>query len=294
MFVVATSFSNGIAAKLAEKLGARLVRAEEKSFPDGESYLRIPEKLGGTTLIVHSLYAPQDVAYMKLLMAVDAAKGAGADRVVVAIPYVAYARQDKRFLEGEPITVSIVLRGLETAGADALVTVDIHQPRSLDEWLSIPHVNVLPVKELADYFRVKLGQGVVLAPDKGALHRAEEAAKVLGLSYDYLENTRDRVTGEVAISPKEIDVSRKNVLIIDDIISTGGTIALAARSMLKMGAANVYVACTHALLVKGALDRIYHEGVKEAAATDSVPSPISKVSVAEAILRGLQQIKEAI
>jgi len=294
MFVVATSFSNGIAAKLAEKLGARLVRAEEKSFPDGESYLRIPEKLGGTTLIVHSLYAPQDVAYMKLLMAVDAAKGAGADRVVVAIPYVAYARQDKRFLEGEPITVSIVLRGLETAGADALVTVDIHQPRSLDEWLSIPHVNVLPVKELADYFRVKLGQGVVLAPDKGALHRAEEAAKVLGLSYDYLEKTRDRVTGEVAISPKEIDVSGKNVLIIDDIISTGGTIALAARSMLKMGAANVYVACTHALLVKGALDRIYHEGVKEAAATDSVPSPISKVSVAEAILRGLQQIKEAI
>ena len=294
MFVVATSFSNGIAAKLAEKLGARLVRAEEKTFPDGESYLRIPEKLGGTTLIVHSLYAPQDVAYMKLLMAVDAAKGAGADRVVVAIPYVAYARQDKRFLEGEPITVSIVLRGLETAGADALVTVDIHQPRSLDEWLSIPHVNVLPVKELADYFRVKLGQGVVLAPDKGALHRAEEAAKVLGLSYDYLEKTRDRVTGEVAISPKEIDVSGKNVLIIDDIISTGGTIALAARSMLKMGAANVYVACTHALLVKGALDRIYHEGVKEAAATDSVPSPISKVSVAEAILRGLQQIKEAI
>ncbi|RLE92806.1 MAG: ribose-phosphate diphosphokinase [Thermoprotei archaeon] len=294
MFVVATSFSNGIAAKLAEKLGARLVRAEEKTFPDGESYLRIPEKLEGTTLIVHSLYAPQDVAYMKLLMAIDAAKGAGADRVVVAIPYVAYARQDKRFLEGEPITVSIVLRGLETAGADALVTVDIHQPRSLDEWLSIPHVNVLPVKELADYFRVKLGQGVVLAPDKGALHRAEEAAKVLGLSYDYLEKTRDRVTGEVAISPKEIDVSGKNVLIIDDIISTGGTIALAARSMLKMGAANVYVACTHALLVKGALDRIYHEGVKEAAATDSVPSPISKVSVAEAILRGLQQIKEAI
>ncbi len=294
MFVVATSFSNGIAAKLAEKLGARLVRAEEKTFPDGESYLRIPEKLGGTTLIVHSLYAPQDVAYMKLLMAIDAAKGAGADRVVVAIPYVAYARQDKRFLEGEPITVSIVLRGLETAGADALVTVDIHQPRSLDEWLSIPHVNVLPVKELADYFRVKLGQGVVLAPDKGALHRAEEAAKVLGLSYDYLEKTRDRVTGEVAISPKEIDVSGKNVLIIDDIISTGGTIALAARSMLKMGAANVYVACTHALLVKGALDRIYHEGVKEAAATDSVPSPISKVSVAEAILRGLQQIREAI
>jgi len=294
MFVVATSFSNGIAAKLAEKLGARLVRAEEKTFPDGESYLRIPEKLGGTALIVHSLYAPQDVAYMKLLMAIDAAKGAGADKVVVAVPYVAYARQDKRFLEGEPITVSLVLRGLEIAGADALVTVDIHQPRSLDEWLSIPHVNVLPVKELADYFRVKLGQGVVLAPDKGALHRAKEAAKVLGLSYDYLEKIRDRVTGEVTISPKEIDVSGKNVLIIDDIISTGGTIALAARGMLKMGAANVYVACTHALLVKGALDRIYHEGVKEAAASDSVPSPISKVSVAEAILRGLQQIREAI
>jgi ribose-phosphate pyrophosphokinase len=288
--VIATSSSLGLAAKLSRLLSRELLVAEEKVFPDGEKYLRIPKRLEGDVLLVHSLHQPQDERFVQLLLAVDAAKGAGASRVVVVVPYFAYARQDRRFLEGEPVSVGALLKAVEAAGADALAVVDIHNPSSLDEWLRIPHFNVLPVGELAGYFRGKLRDPVVLAPDKGALHRAQLAAQVLGAEYDYLEKSRDRVTGEVKIAPKSVDVGGRDVLFIDDIISTGGTLVAAAKEVLALGAKRVYAACTHALLVSGALDKLYAAGVEEVVATDTVPSPVSRVSVAEPIAEVVRKL----
>lgn len=290
MTVIATSSSLGLAAKLSRLLSRELLVAEEKVFPDGEKYLRIPKRLEGDVLLVHSLHQPQDERFVQLLLAVDAAKGAGASRVIVVVPYFAYARQDKRFLEGEPVSVGALLKAVEAAGADALAVVDIHRPSSLDEWLRIPHFNVLPVGELAGYFRGKLRDPVVLAPDKGALHRAQLAAQVLGAEYDYLEKSRDRVTGEVKIAPKSVDVGGRDVLFIDDIISTGGTLVAAAKEVLALGAKRVYAACTHALLVSGALDKLYAAGVEEVVATDTVPSPVSRVSVAEPIAEAVRKL----
>jgi ribose-phosphate pyrophosphokinase len=288
--VIATSSSLGLAAKLSRLLSRELLVAEEKVFPDGEKYLRIPKRLEGDVLLVHSLHQPQDERFVQLLLAVDAAKGAGASRVIVVVPYFAYARQDKRFLEGEPVSVGALLKAVEAAGADALAVVDIHKPSSLDEWLRIPHFNVLPVGELAGYFRGKLRDPVVLAPDKGALHRAQLAAQALGAEYDYLEKSRDRVTGEVKIAPKSVDVGGRDVLFIDDIISTGGTLVAAAKEVLALGAKRVYAACTHALLVSGALDKLYAAGVEEVVATDTVPSPVSRVSVAEPIAEAVRKL----
>ncbi len=290
MTVIATSSSLGLAAKLSRLLSRELLVAEEKVFPDGEKYLRIPKRLEGDVLLVHSLHQPQDERFVQLLLAVDAAKGAGASRVIVVVPYFAYARQDKRFLEGEPVSVGALLKAVEAAGADALAVVDIHKPSSLDEWLKIPHFNVLPVGELAGYFRGKLRDPVVLAPDKGALHRAQLAAQALGAEYDYLEKSRDRVTGEVKIAPKSVDVGGRDVLFIDDIISTGSTLVAAAKEVLALGAKRVYAACTHALLVSGALDKLYAAGVEEVVATDTVPSPVSRVSVAEPIAEAVRKL----
>jgi ribose-phosphate pyrophosphokinase len=288
--VIATSSSLGLAARLSRLLSRELLVAEEKVFPDGEKYLRIPKRLEGDVLLVHSLHQPQDERFVQLLLAVDAAKGAGASRVIVVVPYFAYARQDKRFLEGEPVSVGALLKAVEAAGADALAVVDIHKPSSLDEWLRIPHFNVLPVRELAGYFRGKLRDPVVLAPDKGALHRAQLAAQALGAEYDYLEKSRDRVTGEVKIAPKSVDVGGRDALFIDDIISTGGTLVAAAKEVLALGAKRVYAACTHALLVSGALDKLYAAGVEEVVATDTVPSPVSRVSVAEPIAEVVRKL----
>lgn len=290
MTVLATSSSLGLAAKVAKLLSMELVQVEEKVFPDGEKYLRIPRKLEGDVILVHSTHQPQDERIVQLLLAVDAAKGAGASRLVVVTPYMAYARQDKRFLEGEPVSVGVLLKAIEAAGADALVAVDLHKPSSLDEWLRIPHRNVLPVRELAGYFSGRLRDPVVLAPDKGALHRAQLAAQVLGASFDYLEKVRDRVTGEIKVMPKSVDVGGRDVLIIDDIISTGGTLVAAAKTILAAGARRVYAACTHALLVSGALDRLYSAGIEEVVATDTVPSPVSRVSVAEPVAEALREL----
>ncbi len=281
--VVATSSSLGLAARVASILGGELVVAEEKAFPDGEKYVRVPIKIAGTAVIVHSTYPPQDERIVQLLLTIDAAKGAGAERAVVVIPYLAYARQDRRFLEGEPVSVGAILRAVEAVGADAVVTVDLHKPSSLDEWLRVPHTNVLPAGLLASYFKGRLKDPLVLAPDRGALHRAEAAAKALGADYDYLEKSRDRVTGQVTVAPKSLSVEGRDVLLIDDIISTGGTLALAAKSAKAAGARSVYAACTHALFVLGALDRLYAAGIGEVVATDTVPSPVSKVSVAELV-----------
>lgn len=290
MTVIATSSSLGLAAKLSLLLSRELLIAEEKVFPDGERYLRIPRKLEGDVILVHSLYQPQDERFVQLLLAVDAVKGAGASRLAAVVPYFAYARQDKRFLEGEPVSVGVLLKAVEAAGADALVVVDIHKPSSLDEWLTIPHRNVLPIRELVGYFQGKLRDPVVLAPDKGAFHRAQLAAQLLGAECDYLEKSRDRVTGEVRIAPKSINVGGRDVLFIDDIISTGGTLAAAAKEVLALGARRVYAACTHALLVSSALDKLYAAGIEEVVATDTVPSPVSKVSVAESVAEAAREV----
>jgi len=288
--VIATSSSLGLAAKLSRLLSRELLVADEKVFPDGEKYLRIPRKLEGDVILVHSLHQPQDERFLQLLLAVDAAKGAGASRLAVVVPYFAYARQDKRFLEGEPVSVGALLRAVEAAGADALVVVDIHRPSSLDEWLTIPHRNVLPIKELVGYFQGKLRDPIVLAPDKGAFHRAQLAAQSLGAECDYLEKSRDRVTGEVRIAPKSVNVDGKDVLFVDDIISTGGTLAAAAKEVLTLGARRVYAACTHALLVSSALDKLYAAGIEEVVATDTVPSPVSKVSVAKSVAEATREV----
>jgi len=288
--VIATSSSLGLAAKLSRLLSRELLVADEKVFPDGEKYLRIPRKLEGDVILVHSLHQPQDERFLQLLLAVDAAKGAGASRLAVVVPYFAYARQDKRFLEGEPVSVGALLRAVEAAGADALVVVDIHKPSSLDEWLTIPHRNVLPIKELVGYFQGKLRDPIVLAPDKGAFHRAQLAAQSLGAECDYLEKSRDRVTGEVRIAPKSVNVDGKDVLFVDDIISTGGTLAAAAKEVLTLGARRVYAACTHALLVSSALDKLYAAGIEEVVATDTVPSPVSKVSVAKSVAEATREV----
>jgi ribose-phosphate pyrophosphokinase len=238
------------------------------------------------------MYPSQEKRFLELLFSVEALSAYAEGSIIAVVPYLAFARQDKRFLEGEPISVKAVLKSLEALGLSGLVTIDLHQPRVLGEYLSVPSINVLPAEEIAGYFKGKVSNPLVLAPDIGALERAKRVAEHLGAEFDYLVKERDRVTGEVKIYPKSLDVAGKDVIIVDDIISTGGTMALAAKNVLGSGAKSVKAVCTHAVMVQGALDKLYYAGIEEVVATDTVPSPVSKVSVAPSVARGLRELLE--
>lgn len=295
MIVIGGPASNNLDERIAKILGITSIKVYHKLFPDNESYLRLENVdlvRGEDVIIVQSLYPPQDKHFTELLFLIDLVRDYGAKTVVSVIPYLAYARQDKRFLEGEPISVKTILKSLSAIGVDYLITVDIHNRDSLKYFKGRGAYDVTAIPVLSDYIREGIGLEnlVILAPDKGALWRARELALRLNLEYDYLEKFRDRYTGEVKVKPKSINVRGRRVLIIDDIISTGGTIALASRESLCQGAMEVYVACTHALLVGSAIEKLRKANVSKVIATDTIPSPYSIVSVAPVIAEKLRSI----
>lgn len=289
--VVAGPASRVLARRLASELGAVLIEAEAKVFPDGESYIRIARAVEGEDVVaVQSCYPPQDKHLVELLLLVNTISELGASKVIAAAPYLAYSRQDKRFLEGEAVSGRLVLRMIAAAGAHGLVTVDIHN-EGLLKMSSIPAVNMSAAPLLAGYLASRgLSNPFVLSPDRRRVREAEAVAKVLGGDYGYLEKTRDKVTGEVRTEERELPVRGRDVVIIDDIISTGGTIANAALIVKSQGARRVVAACTHPILVSGSLERIYRAGVDEVVGTDSVEGDFSKVSVAPVLAEGVRRL----
>jgi ribose-phosphate pyrophosphokinase len=284
--------SKDLGEKIAQLLGVQTVPVFFKNFPDGESYVRLEGTVEGeTAVIVQTTSPPQDTRLIQLALIADAAKRNNAVKVVAVVPYLAYARQDKVFLKGEPISIEAVARMLKAAGVDSLITVNVHQQNILAKF-PFQAKSISAISLLAEHFRQRgFKEAFALAPDKGAIGIAQEAAKVLGGDYGYLEKHRDRYTGLVSVEKKEFDVKGKTAIIFDDIISTGGTIVAAANLLHELGATKVYAACVHPLLVDEAERRIREAGVAEIVGTDSVPSPVSKVSLAPLIAQALRELQ---
>jgi len=293
VLIVGGPAANSVDEKLAEITRYRLVKIVHKVFPDGESYVRYPVSVKGEDIvIVQSLYAPQDKHFLELLLMIDAALVLGAERVIAVVPYLAYSRQDRMFLEGEAVSVRTILKTLRNLGTYAFVTVDIHKEYSLKHFGERAY-NVTAMEEIAKHIKKQfpdIENPLVLSPDKGALIHASRVAKILNSEYDYLEKERDRVTGEIRVKPKELSVNGRDVIIVDDIISTGGTIALATTSVLKQGARRVIVGCTHPLLIGNAREKLRKAGINYLVATDTIPSEYSKVTVAPVIAKLLREI----
>jgi len=287
MKIILGPASQQLGEKIAEILGTHKVNVVFKTFPDGESYIRLEGDTHDEVAIVQTTSPPQDSRLMQLALMADAAKRSGAKHVTAVVPYLAYARQDKAFLQGEAISMETIANMLKIAGVDALVTVNVHQQKVLDR-LPFPAKSVSAIPLLAEYFKNRGFSDVfVIAPDKGAVHIAEEAGRVLDTEYGYLDKQRDRYTGQVSMEKKTFAVEGKTVIIFDDIISTGGTIAAAAKILKDQGAEKVYTACVHPLLVGDAEKRILDAGVEEVIGTDSIPSRVSKVSLASLIAKEL-------
>jgi ribose-phosphate pyrophosphokinase len=290
MKIVLGPASSQLGRQIALNLQAETVPVAFKTFPDGEDYVRLEGQVEGEDVaIVQTTNPPQDPKLIQLALMADSAKRNGAKRITAVVPYLAYARQDRIFLQGEPISAETIARMLKAAGVEQLITVNVHQENVLSHF-PFPAKSVSAVPVLAEYF-VKKGhaKAFALSPDKGAVHIAEEARNVLGGECGYLEKKRDRYSGHVSMEMKTFDVKDKTVVIFDDIISSGGTIVAAAMILKELSPKGIYVACVHPLLIGDAEKLILQAGVREIVGTDSVPSSVSKVSLASLISRELAQ-----
>jgi ribose-phosphate pyrophosphokinase len=283
MIIVGGSASQHLSASLSKALNAKLAKVEIKRFPDGECYVRIDEDLKGQEVVVVQTTYP-DPNLVELFILLDAARTMGPTRLITVVPYFGYARQDKLFKPGEAVSAR-AFANLISSCSDELVTVDLHAPKVL-EGLKIPHTNVSVMRAFGEFFKDK-GVNLVLAPDMGALDRANTVAKVLGCPWDHLEKTR--IDGStVKMAPKAIDAKGKVVAIVDDIIATGGTIIKATEALKAQGALKVIAACAHGLYTSNALDRL--TPVCDAVySADTLENPTSKVSAAGAIAEHLMK-----
>lgn len=253
-----------LARSIADELGVELIEVQERTFPDGEAYIRLSGTVSGRIAVaVFTGHPDPPRRIVEGLLLVEALHGAKAGGVVALPAYLPFSRQDKRFLAGEPISVRAILLSLASAGAEALATVDIHKEYSL-EWFPGPARSIDPSQAFAEALRGALqGDVYVVAPDRGALRRAHRLAEKIGAPFDYLEKHRDRVTGETALKPKTVDVRGSTVVLVDDIVSTGGTLAKAASILLSQGAKRVLAVVTHCLLVGNAVEKLEEAGIEK-------------------------------
>jgi ribose-phosphate pyrophosphokinase len=288
VIVVPGPASRNLGQKVAEKLDARIVSVNLKSFPDGEYCLRFEGDLAGEeVVVVQSTGPPQDTSIMQLLLMLDAAKDLGAEKVTAVVPYLAFARQDKRFLQGEVVSAETIVKLIEACGTNRLITVNIHSENTLKRF-SVQTENLSAITLLAEHFKNRgLDGAFSLSPDKGAIGLAEEADRVLGGGCGWLRKERDRYTGEIQVEEKSLNVKGRDVVVFDDIISSGGTIARAVKMLKTQGARRVYAACVHPLLIGEAKQKIVQSGAEEIVGTDSIPSSVMRVSLAPLIAEAL-------
>lgn len=281
MRIISTERSQVLAARVAEKLGVPLVEAIFRRFPDGELYLKFGE-LDDETLIISSIV--DNDMFVQTLLAIDAADRSAKTLV---IPYLGYSRQDKRFSPGEPISARAVARALST-GVERVYVINIHD-RSVLEQFSVPAGEISIAPAIGSYVGdLRLDNPLILAPDEGAVDLASEVAVVGGWDCDHLVKTR--LSGEeVRIAPKTVDVAGRDVVIVDDIISTGGTLATAARMLRDQGAVSIHAACVHGVLTSGAYTRLLAAGVSSVVSSDTCESASSLISAANAIATAIRE-----
>ncbi|MHA1208672.1 MAG: ribose-phosphate diphosphokinase [Candidatus Freyarchaeota archaeon] len=290
--VIGGSSSYVLAIKLARELNTPLLETDIKRFPDGEKYVRIDGDLEGVeAIVVQSMYLTPDEYLMEYFLMVEALKDSGAKKVIGMIPYFAYARQDKRFNPGEAVSLRTVSRLIETVGTDQLFTVDMHLHRvdDMSKIFNIPAKNLTAIPDIARYIgaNLSLENPLIIGPDEEAEQWAKIAAAQLETDYDVLEKKRISST-QVEITTRELEVKNRDIVIIDDIISTGGTIAKTIEALKKKDANRIVAACTHPILVDNALKKIYMAGAYNVIGTTTIPSPISVIEIAPSLAEALK------
>ena len=259
-----------IASEIAEHLGVGLSKINIHPFANGEIYVRYLESVrGADVFLVQSLSAPVNEALMELLIMVDAAKRASAARIVCVIPHYAYARQDKKSASREPITARLVADLLTAAGADAIMTMDLHTG-SIQGFFDMPVNHLTALGVLADYFK-SLGRDdlIVVSPDVGRAKASKKLSELLGCHLAIMHKVRPE-HNEAEISHVIGKVEGKTCVVVDDMIDTAGTICNGADALMKKGARAVYIGATHGILSGPAFERLGAAPIQECVVTNTI------------------------
>lgn len=290
-----------LASEIADILGVELGNSEVGRFSDGEISVNINETVrGADVFVVQSTCAPVNDNLMELLILMDAFKRASAGRITAVIPYYGYARQDRKAKARDPITAKLVADLIHAAGADRVLSMDLHAPQ-IQGYFNIPVDHLLGVPILSKYF-VDMGlcdeEVVVVSPDLGSVTRARKFADRLHAPIAIIDKRRPKAN--VAEVMNVIgDIKNKTVILVDDMIDTAGTIVNGANALMELGAKEVYACCTHAVLSGPAIERIKSSAIKELVMLNTIPLTKEKqidkmkvISVAPVFAEAIKRIYE--
>ncbi|WP_010531218.1 ribose-phosphate diphosphokinase [Lentibacillus jeotgali] len=288
-----------LAGDIADHIGTTLGKCTVKSFSDGEIQIKIEESVRGYDVyVVQSTSSPVNQHMMELLIMIDALKRASARSINIVMPYYGYARQDRKARGREPITSKLVADLLETAGADRVITLDLHAPQ-IQGFFDVPIDHLQGVPILANYFEEKNFEDIiVVSPDHGGVTRARKMADYLKAPIGIIDKRRPRPNVSEVMNIVG-NIEGKTAIMVDDIIDTAGTITLAANALVENGAKEVYACCTHPVLSGPAIQRINDSKIKELVVTNSIPlaedrtsDKVTELSVAPLIGEAITRVHE--
>jgi len=278
---------------IATRLNSTSIPIDLRIFSDGESKIRIDTNLlNKKCIVVQSTCPPVDSNIMQTLMIISCCYASGASEVITVMPYMGYARQDRKFLEGEFPTISLIARLLECANIRNLITVDIHSIKALS-YFKLNIFNISSINSLANYAKTNFNliNPVIISPDIGGISRAKEFAKIINSNFFGLRKIRDRASGNIVMDTNlEFDIKDRDIIIIDDMISSGGTILKAVDLLKKNQCGKIYVMCVHILADENSLNTLKNAGITDLVSTNSIPRSSSKVDLSMDITNALYSI----
>jgi ribose-phosphate pyrophosphokinase len=280
--IVPGSASQTLSAALAAETGDSLAPVTYERFPDGEQKVQVETDDDRAVIVAATV---SDGAWVELLQLQDAVREQGVTEVTTIVPYMGYARQDRAFEAGDPVSARAMARAIST-GSDRVLTVNPHE-RTVCDFFDVPAEPVDAAGTLAEPLG-DLSEPLFLSPDEGAVDLAESVRSAYGGGEtDYFEKTRHSGT-EVEIEPSEAPVTDRDVVLVDDIIATGSTMSEAVGVLNDRGAGRVFVTCVHPLLVRNAYAKLARAGVEAVYGTDTIERPVSEVSVAPVLADALE------
>lgn len=274
MLIIPNSPSGMLSRELGSALDSEVAEKIVKRFPDGELYVRIEEDIAGSDVVIVG-NTRTDADIMEMLLTLDAAKEASAGRIIAVMPYFGYSRQHRIYNKGEPVSSRVLTKSFSEY-ADFMYAVDLHDEETLG-YSSTPFTNIRIIKSIGNHFKDH-GLDYVVSPDDGGALRAKDIAETLNVDTFYLNKVRiDSRT--VKMEMPDVELEGKKVLLVDDIISTGGTIMKSASIMRQKGASRVYISAVHGIFTNDSTGKIGN-AADEVAVTNTLETEYSTISIA--------------